>query len=176
MKDKDLIARIVAELIQNNIIPIDPLFEIKEEQLVEYINLYNKYKSVDNGLGVNTKSNYRYARKLAGLTLLKFKIERGAKANQCKEGFVYTVSNPAWPSHLKLGMSVDIKKRLRSYQTYSPYRDYKIKRYEFVFNRREVEQTIINTFNKSLEAGEWFKNTEADRIIQFIENHWSKAN
>jgi hypothetical protein len=108
---------------------------------------------------------------LAGLTLIKFKLDRGAKANQCKEGFVYTVSNPAWPNHLKLGMSVDVRKRIANYQTYSPFRDYKMQNYEFVFNRREMESLVKQQFSISLEAGEWLKDVQASEIISYVRDY-----
>lgn len=169
--NNDLAHSIIVELLKQELIPSNVLFDIEEKHITSYIKLYSIYKS--NNLENNTKTifNFRLARKLAALTLIKLKLDRGAKANQCKEGFVYTISNPAWPNHLKLGMSVDVKKRLSNYQTYSPYRDYKLTNYEFVFNRRETEKSVLNEFNLSLEAGEWFKDVQALDVMSKIRNN-----
>lgn len=165
----DLAYNIIVILIKEGKIPNTALFEITEEHLKFYVE---KYAELTNaGIWTKTVSNYRYARKLAGLTLVKFKLSRGIKANQCKEGFVYTLSNPAWPEHLKLGMSVDTKKRLAAYQTYSPFRDYKLHNYEFVFNRRDTEYVAKQKFNISIESGEWYKAVEADKVMKFMREY-----
>ena len=67
-------------------------------------------------------------------------------------------------------MSIDIKKRLQGYQTYSPLRDYKIENYDFVFNKKETEQQVLNNFQFSIESGEWIKNTKSIEILNFVRN------
>jgi hypothetical protein len=49
-----------------------------------------------------------------------------AKKEKVKHGFVYIITNPAWPTWVKVGLTTeeDTKKRLSSYQTGSPMRDY----------------------------------------------------
>lgn len=169
----ELAHKIVLELLKEGKIPNSVLFDITEYHLDSYIDMYAKLSGADKG--TKTTANRRYARKLAGLTLIKLKLDRGAKANQCKEGFVYTLTNPAWPDHTKLGMSVDIKKRLASYQTYSPFRDYKISNYEFVFNRRDMEYRTKEKFNISIEAGEWYKISDTAKIMNYVRDYSSGA-
>ena len=94
---------------------------------------------------------------MAGRDLIKFKIERGAKANQCKEGFIYSVGNPAWPGFLKIGMTTNVIKRVAAYQTYSPFRDFKRVHYEFVLDKHQFEKDILTNFHEDLALGEWIK-------------------
>jgi len=39
-------------------------------------------------------------------------------------GFIYIAVNPAWPGYTLTGRTVDPKKRLSSYQTACPFRDF----------------------------------------------------
>ena len=43
-----------------------------------------------------------------------------------KEGYLYIISNNNFPGYYKVGVTSDIKSRLRTYQTASPLRNYKI--------------------------------------------------
>lgn len=44
-------------------------------------------------------------------------------------GYVYIVSNPAWDGWFKVGAAKDAETRLLSYQTGTPFRDYKLEWY-----------------------------------------------
>ncbi len=44
-----------------------------------------------------------------------------------KEGYIYVISNINFPNYYKIGVTEDIKSRLRTYQTSSPLRNYKKK-------------------------------------------------
>lgn len=176
MDPKDKAALTIIKLIENAIIPANnPLFDITEDQLDSFIQIYDTYsdgrrRTTKGGLSKNYRNriNYTFARKMAGRDLIAFKVERGAKTNQCKEGFIYSIANPAWPNYLKIGMSSNVEKRLASYQTYSPLRDYYRVHYEFVLNKRQVEKDILNKFGYSFENGEWIKDTSAEEIIKYI--------
>jgi hypothetical protein len=43
-----------------------------------------------------------------------------------RDGYLYIIENKAWPNWLKIGTTKNIKSRLSSYQTSSPFRDYKV--------------------------------------------------
>jgi predicted GIY-YIG superfamily endonuclease len=43
-----------------------------------------------------------------------------------KKGYIYIISNCNFPNYYKIGVTEDIKSRLRTYQTSSPLRNYKI--------------------------------------------------
>jgi len=164
--NNDTAYKVIVDLIKADLLPTTD-FEITEFHLQSYIKLYTLYKGYNESWAAK-QSNIRYARKLAGLTLIKYKLSLGLKSNQCKEGFVYTVSNPAWPNMLKLGMTINVKERLSKYQTYSPFRDYKVEAYEFVFNRRETEAFVKDKFKLSIEAGEWISGIKASQVIKSI--------
>jgi hypothetical protein len=51
------------------------------------------------------------------------------KSFRKKDGYIYIISNIHFPEYYKLGVTHDIKSRLRTYQTSSPFRDYKIEYY-----------------------------------------------
>jgi len=88
-----------------------------------------------------------------------------------KEGYVYAITNSAWPEWVKIGKALDAEDRLSGYQTSSPMRDYKLV-YSVHFNDRNVAERKAHTmaafktahpWNKH-DNGEWFKLTEQQAI------------
>lgn len=156
------IKRTLKALIDREIIPATGLFDITETMLHSYVATYG---SLCSG---NQKFVKSYARKLAGLNLLKLKFSRGGLSTTCKEGLVYLIANPAWIDHLKIGMTIDLPSRLSSYQTYDPLKQFYVKGYEFCLNRRHTEETVLTTFGVHLESGEWVRYTDSKKIIQCI--------
>ena len=148
-------------MIDHKLIPLNGRFDISEEQLSQYIEYYSQLHGRGNG-----KVDRKYARKLAGLNLLKYKFSMGEKFSTCKEGLIYFVENPSYPDHLKVGMTIDLDTRLATYQTYDPFRKFKVKHYEFVLNRRLTEDKILNSFNVDIENGEWIKKTDAIALLE----------
>ena len=74
-----------------------------------------------------------------------------------KEGQVYILRNPAFPSWCKIGMAVDAQDRLKHYQTSSPYRDYELVKAYNTENRREAEAQAHAALEKHYaRRGEWF--------------------
>jgi len=86
------------------------------------------------------------------------------------EGFVYIVTNPAWPGWVKIGSAIDPIDRSRSYNTGSPYRDYELKAYAYSDNRRELEAAIHDGASDVRGQGEWFDMT-AEEAISFISTY-----
>ena len=76
-----------------------------------------------------------------------------------KQGQVYVIRNPAFPSWCKVGMAVDAEDRLNSYQTSSPHRDYVLIHKEFFYDRRRAEAQAHIEAGKLAEEhnSEWFK-------------------
>jgi hypothetical protein len=93
------------------------------------------------------------------------------KANSIKEGYVYVISNRAWPDWVKIGMAIDAEDRLNGYQTSSPYRDYTLEHKVYSANRRESEReahtkaAVVCKGNK----GEWFK-MSVEQAITILDN------
>lgn len=76
-----------------------------------------------------------------------------------KEGYVYVISNPAWPEWVKVGMAIDANDRCSSYQTSSPLRDYILHCAISSEDRRKDESTAHKLLDgiSSDRRGEWFK-------------------
>ncbi len=41
-------------------------------------------------------------------------------------GFIYIITNEQYPDWVKIGITKNLKRRLQTYQTYSPFRNFKI--------------------------------------------------
>lgn len=76
-----------------------------------------------------------------------------------KEGYIYIISNKAFPNFYKIGVTSNIKSRLRTYQTSAPYRDYKIEYYIKHPDCYTAEQKIRKMMHYfALEIkNEWYK-------------------
>ena len=86
--------------------------------------------------------------------------------NKQKRGYVYAISNPAWPGWVKVGMAVDANDRLKSYQTSSPKRDYILISAFKTENKNKDEKKAHFILRKkcSEQLGEWFKISVEDAI------------
>lgn len=73
------------------------------------------------------------------------------------EGFVYVVSNPAWPEYVKVGRAFDPVERTRAFQTSGPHRDYKLEYAVYFEDCRKAEQLVHDTLADYRAEGEWFR-------------------
>lgn len=93
------------------------------------------------------------------------------KDKKVKEGYVYVITNPAWPEWVKIGMAIDAEDRLNGYQTSSPMRDYQLVHAIATPDRARAERVAHKAAALCGERqGEWFKiaNEEAVTILQHI--------
>lgn len=90
---------------------------------------------------------------------------------QIKEGYVYVITNPAWPDWVKIGMAIDAQDRCNGYQTSSPHRDYELKYDIETDDRRALEQAAHKEASKlaSESKGEWFK-IDVETAIKIVNN------
>ena len=90
---------------------------------------------------------------------------------QIKEGYVYAISNSAWPNWIKIGMAIDAEDRCNGYQTSSPHRDYILEHSVHSNDRRKSEQEAHTRATKlaSETNGEWFKLT-VQQAIEVLDN------
>ena len=81
------------------------------------------------------------------------------KLDTIKEGYVYAITNPAWPEWVKIGMAIDADDRCNGYQTSSPFRDFVLEHMIVTNNRRvaEAEAHKLATKISKERRGEWFK-------------------
>lgn len=126
---------ILESMVQDLVLP-KIQFDITPQHIAEFMV---RYVSRTNTKGSVKKSEQIYNAKLAALSLLKYKKDKGM---QLKEGFVYFIENPAWPGMYKIGMTYSPKERLKQYQTYSPRRDYSLKHWSFWFTKSEAEKSV----------------------------------
>ena len=93
------------------------------------------------------------------------------KLDNIKEGYVYVIVNPAWPSWVKIGMAIDAEDRCNGYQTSSPHRDYELKYAIDTDDRRTLEQAAHREASKlaSESKGEWFK-LDVETAIEILNN------
>jgi len=156
---------IFESLIVDNIIPINGLFEITDTLLEEYIKLYGLYNgSSDFG----TNSNKQYAKKLAGLSFLKLNRIRASSSNEfnsLSSGIVYIISNPAFENYVKIGITKNLKKRLQAYQTYDPFRRFRIEHYFIFNNAKELEKYILKHPIIEAAKGEWVKSDNVKELF-----------
>ena len=74
-----------------------------------------------------------------------------------KQGQVYILHSPAYPSWIKVGMAVDAEDRLKQFQTGSPYRDYVLVKAYDTDDRRKAESEVHKLLEKThARKNEWF--------------------
>ena len=74
-----------------------------------------------------------------------------------KPGYVYAVTNPAFPGWIKIGSALDVYGRLATYQTSDPFASFKIEAYILVDDRVKVEHSVQKELTISPHRGEWFQ-------------------
>jgi predicted GIY-YIG superfamily endonuclease len=87
------------------------------------------------------------------------------KKPQIKCGFVYIISNPSFPNKYKVGITTDVLQRLNTYQTYDPYRMFKIEHYRFVEDKRKTEKLILEKTKMNLDKGEWVSDVQVKTLL-----------
>lgn len=76
-----------------------------------------------------------------------------------KAGYLYIITNKAFPGFVKVGVTENLNARLRTYQTSDPKRSYKMEFYIFHPDCYSAEKRIKETmkpFAKSIK-NEWFE-------------------
>jgi hypothetical protein len=86
-------------------------------------------------------------------------------------GEVYIIANPAWGGWVKVGMAIDAKDRLKSYQTSSPFRDYTLHYSYPTDDRRKSEAEAHSKLEQKYERrNEWFFCT-ANQAKEVLNEH-----
>jgi hypothetical protein len=84
------------------------------------------------------------------------------------DGFLYLISNPAYPEWVKIGQTTDYEKRLQNYQTSSPFADYQMVACKWVENSFESEQEFLSKIRLVFDVrGEWIKAPFTELIKEF---------
>jgi len=162
MIEKDI--QVIETLIKEKIIPNQSVFQITEVHLTKFLQVYhNLFGNTDKAIG--SRTNIKFARRLAGRSLLQLNIDRGAKHNTIESGILYLICNPAFPQFCKIGITIDLYKRLAQYQTYDPHRSFSVLKYNFVLNRKIAEKEIIEYSKVDIAKGEWVDKSKAISIF-----------
>lgn len=112
-------------------------------------------------------SNRKSGRRLDAISLIKAKRLSGVPSKEIREGFIYIMSNPAWPGYFKVGRSLESRDRLLQAQVFSPFSDFKIEGYYLVSDMREVESWVHGKLKRFNSSGEWF-NSPLENIRKLI--------
>ena len=91
--------------------------------------------------------------------------------NTSNPGYLYVITNPAWKGYYKIGQTVNLTKRLSTYQTSSPLRDFEYLTTVSVNDMNKAEKHIIDELRRFYEVkGEWIVASKAEHIIHLMEN------
>jgi len=138
-------------------------------------NAYNQSKIYINGKYVPRKSPWYKILKPGFYKNINDAIFKQSSISDVKEGYVYVITNKAWPDWVKIGMAIDANDRLNGYQTSSPHRDYVLEHSVYSNDRRKSEQEAHTRATKiALETnGEWFKLTveQAIEVLNNLDEH-----
>lgn len=83
-----------------------------------------------------------------------------------RNGFVYAITNPAWPEAVKIGRACDPEARLASYQTNSPHRDYQLEHTVYFHDCYSAERELHARLESRRLNGEWFRLTVDEAVDQ----------
>lgn len=164
MTDVDKIVAVYDEYLRLEGID-QPDFDICDDLVftVYFKYVYPKYEVLLDRTAREKKKYEKYMAKQLNytrLSLLRVKYFRnGNNSSGIKEGYVYILVNRAWKTHFKIGSSIDIKKRLNSYQTYSPHRDFEILESYFTHDRFAEERAYHIALNADHE---WIETVYTD--------------
>jgi len=91
-------------------------------------------------------------------------------------GYLYVITNPAWPSYVKIGRTVNITSRLRSYNTGDPFREYSLHYYRYFVDVCLAERTLAQLYQGSRTQGEWYQihKEDAANLIDLTASQLSK--
>jgi len=92
-------------------------------------------------------------------------------------GYLYVITNPAWPSFVKIGRSVNITSRIKTYQTGDPYRGYELYYYRYFMDVCQAERTLARLYGGAKWAGEWYQmhKEDAANLIDLTASHMGEA-
>lgn len=93
------------------------------------------------------------------------------------EGYLYLITNSAWPGWIKVGTTKNINSRIKTYQTGSPFRDYtvvySVKHPDYLKAERNIKKQM--KYFASEIRNEWFRvdlQIAKDRILEQLDNYF----
>ena len=113
------------------------------------------------------KKNYYGNKCKVCLSNDKTKYDKDILKTKFSPNYIYILKNKAWKGYLKIGRAKDPQKRLNSYQTSSPHRDFEIVYFKKLRNVYIIEKYFELNYQKT--SGEWIFETEASAISKIEE-------
>lgn len=103
------------------------------------------------------------------------KIRTESRRNQ-GGGFLYVITNPAWPGYSKIGRTTNAVSRHRTYQTASPHRDFDLFYRRWFPDVCLAEATLKSLYPGHRELGEWhlIHPEDAASLLDLTATHLSK--
>ena len=95
-----------------------------------------------------------------------------------KKGYLYIVTNPAFPKWCKVGITTNLNERLHNYQTGDPHRSYRLVYFLFHPDYKKAEKKIkeaIKPFALSVK-NEWYEidlEMCKSRLVESVESYES---
>lgn len=84
-------------------------------------------------------------------------------------GFIYIITNPAWDGYYKLGKTINLEKRMSTYMTGSPLRDYTYLITARVSDVNRAEVKALQSLSEYYDVkGEWIVASKDTAIIKLI--------
>jgi len=83
-----------------------------------------------------------------------------------RAGFVYIVSNPAWPDFVKIGHAFDPQDRLASFNTGDPHRAYVLEYSRYFEDRIAAEKGMHDLLDACRVGGEWFRISAEEAFLR----------
>lgn len=132
-------------------IPCDKLVKNKSNPINNPKQMYVNGKYIKHSHPLHKPGRYK--------TFNDAAFEGTYKLSSIKAGYVYAITNKAWPGWVKIGMAIDAEERLSGYQTSSPMRDFVLEHYVASNDRRKSEREAhTRALPLSIDCkGEWFK-------------------
>ena len=123
-------------------------------------------------------NTYEYIKKLKNTNPLVQKLrdedrkiyeESDNKQSKLTPGFVYVMSHPLMSPWIKIGHTRNPDRRLSTYNTGCPKREYKLEGYEYFEDRKEVENNIHSRLDDEgiQRKNEWF-NCSSEYVLNIL--------
>ena len=85
-------------------------------------------------------------------------------------GYIYVITNKAWDGYYKIGQTVNLSKRLSTYQTSSPLRDYSFLTTKKVKDMNKAEKFLLEELKRYYDVkGEWVSASKPEHILHLME-------
>ena len=171
----DKARQIFEVMMEENLIPREGQFEITDFLLNKSYEIGSViFKKLAKP---NKPSDKRFHKRMAGLNMIHLNNERSNEEKIVKKkltlkqhsGFLYIILNSSFPDFMKIGITKDLEKRLSSYQTYDPFRNFYVKKSIFIEDVRNVEKYLLDNYKmENSYNGEWISIEQLEEINLYM--------